>query len=375
MNGTDASCTYDSDRGSNHGPRHIHVLVKVRLSNFEFICTVMYASPRFHERCILWNNLKNVSNLHDKPWIIAGDFNEVLAEGDKFGGRCISFNRSLIFEECIDHSNMIDMGFVGPHFTWTNRRNITDLVQERIDRFFANPSWYASHPNARVTHLTRYLSFLGIFMEAWSRTRSLRESIENFSRKASDWNKHHFGNIFGRKKRVMARLNGIQKAIASHPSHSLNEMEKTLHEELNTLLEQEEEFWVQKSCINRLIEGDRNTAFHHMSTIVRRRRNKISCIKNYIGEWIQSEVRTMNFIRGGFEKLFTTSLEFAPLTPPQPSRWQAALSNEEKENLSVVVTDAEIKDGLWALKAFKAPGLMAFMRGFFKDFALLWEIW
>lgn len=163
----------------------------------------------------------------------------------------MSSNRSLLFKECLDHCNMIDMGLVGPRFTWTNRRNGNDLVQERIDRFFANPRWYASHPDARVTHLTRCvfdhspilletnptyglflprpfkfqsfwlsdLSFPGIVVEAWGRARSLRESIENFSRKALDWNKHHFGNIFGWKKRVMTRLYGIQKVIATHPLH------------------------------------------------------------------------------------------------------------------------------------------------------------
>ena len=63
----------------------IHVLVKVISTSLEFIFSAIYASPRFHERCILWNNLKNVADLHEKPWIIAGDFNEVLAVGDKFG--------------------------------------------------------------------------------------------------------------------------------------------------------------------------------------------------------------------------------------------------------------------------------------------------
>ena len=72
----------------------------------------------------------------------------------------------------------------------------------------------------------------------------------------------------------MARLNGIQKAIAAHPSHSLLELEKVLQNDLNVLLDQEEELWEQKSRISRLSEGDCNTAFHHMSTIVRRRRNK-----------------------------------------------------------------------------------------------------
>lgn len=93
-----------------------------------------------------------------------------------------------------------------------------------------------------------------------------------------------------------------------------------------------------------------------------------------MGEWIQSEVGTMNFTRAEFEKLFTTSLEFAPLTPLQPSWWQAALSDEERSNLSVVVTNAKIKDGLWALKAFEALRPDGLHAGFFKKFGSLWEI-
>ena len=47
--------------------QEIHVLVKVLPCNFEFIYTAVYANPRFHKRCVLWNNLKNATNLHDKP--------------------------------------------------------------------------------------------------------------------------------------------------------------------------------------------------------------------------------------------------------------------------------------------------------------------
>ena len=168
----------------------------------------------------------------------------------------------------------------------------------------------------------------------------------------------------------MARLNGIQKAIAAHPSHSPLELVKVLQNDLNALLDQEEELWVQKSRISRLIEGDRNTAFHHISTIVRRSRNKISYIKNEVGEWIQSEVGAMNYIRGGFEKLFTTSLDYTPLNPIWPSRWLATLFDEESSNMSTMVTDAEIKDGLWALKASKAPGPDGLHAGFFQSFWL-----
>ena len=60
-----------------------------------------------------------------------------------------STNRSLLFSECLDTCNMVDLGFNGPRFTWTNRKDISDLVQERIDRCFANPSWCANFPNAK----------------------------------------------------------------------------------------------------------------------------------------------------------------------------------------------------------------------------------
>ena len=248
--------------------QEVHVLVKVIATTFEFIFSAVYASPRFHERCILWNNLKNAANLHDKPWIIAGDFNEVLVDGDKFGGRAVNSNKSLIFKEFLDYYNMVDFGFTGPRFTWTNRQNINALVQERIDRYFANPSRCTAFLDVKVTHLTRCvfdhcpvlleanlingihlprpfkfqsfwlsdLSFPVIVSEAWGRSRSFQDVIDCFSRKASKWNKHYFGNIFSKKKTVMAHLNGIQKALALHPSHSLVEMEKTLHKELNVLL-------------------------------------------------------------------------------------------------------------------------------------------
>ena len=64
--------------------QEIHVKVKVLPSNLSWIFTVVYASPRIVERKVLWENLSKVIDLHNKSWIIAGDFNEPLAEDDKF---------------------------------------------------------------------------------------------------------------------------------------------------------------------------------------------------------------------------------------------------------------------------------------------------
>ena len=135
--------------------QEIHVSIKVRPSNSQCLLTDVYASPRFNERCVLWNNLLNVASLHNSPWIIVRDFNEVLVDNDKFGGKAVNANRSLLFKDCLDSCNMVDLGFSGPRFTWSNRRRVRSLIQERLDRFFVNPDWCTLYPNARVSHLTR----------------------------------------------------------------------------------------------------------------------------------------------------------------------------------------------------------------------------
>ena len=135
--------------------QEIHIVVKVRSLNSSWLFTAVYASLKSAERQILWNNLMRIAELQNMSWVIAGDFNEPLVQEDKFGGRAVSVSRSLLFKECLDKCNMIDIRFFGPWFTWSNRREVQALIQERIDRFFVNPSWCVLFPEAKVVHLTR----------------------------------------------------------------------------------------------------------------------------------------------------------------------------------------------------------------------------
>ncbi|KAL4621362.1 hypothetical protein ACB092_06G222000 [Castanea dentata] len=133
--------------------QEIHVEEKMRASNLSWIISAIYASPRSEKRGILWNNLSKVAKLHNKPWVMAGDFNEPLIDEDKFGGKGVNVNRSPAFKDCLDDCNMIDMGFTGPRYIWTNKRDISNLILERIDRFFMNPDWCVLYWDAKVTHL------------------------------------------------------------------------------------------------------------------------------------------------------------------------------------------------------------------------------
>ena len=105
-----------------------------------------------------------------------------------------------------------------------------------------------------------------------------------------------------------------------------------------------------------MVFGDRNTSFYHMSALARRKRNRISTIKNSAGEWLIEEAEVMEHIRKGFESLYTTSHLSSAVGLLKPSRWQATLSDTEKEAIKAEVSNEEIKVALWSFKASKASG-------------------
>jgi hypothetical protein len=120
--------------------QEIHAVIKVRSSNFAWFLSSIYVSPRIMERKILWGNLAQVASLHSLPWLLAGDFNEVLCSEDKFGGLPVNLRRSQLFSNCLDTCGMINLGFNGPRFTWSNLKEFSSFIQECLDRGFANAS-------------------------------------------------------------------------------------------------------------------------------------------------------------------------------------------------------------------------------------------
>lgn len=99
------------------------------------------------------------------------------------------------------------------------------------------------------------------------------EYIDRFVKEASLWNKNQFGNIFTNKKRIMARLNGVQRAMENNPSSFLIHLENQLFKDLDVVSGQETELCALKARINWLVLGDRKTSFYHISALTRRKWN------------------------------------------------------------------------------------------------------
>lgn len=98
---------------------------------------------------------------------------------------------------------------------------------------------------------------------------AMREKLENIKEftTARDLNSKVFGNIFKRKRSVMARFEGFQKNQALFYSYSMNALEKSLLQEYNEILQQEELYWFQKSRVQWLQLGDKCTGFFHATIL------------------------------------------------------------------------------------------------------------
>ena len=59
-----------------------------------------------------------------------------------------------------------------------------------------------------------------------------------------------------------------------------------------------------KSHITWLVEGDKNTSFYHTLALVCRRRNRISCLKESVGNWIQGEGEIAIILEKGTQTFF-----------------------------------------------------------------------
>ncbi|KAK8632321.1 hypothetical protein V6N13_072715 [Hibiscus sabdariffa] len=79
--------------------------------------------------------------------------------------------------------------------------------------------------------------FVIMLSEAWDGDMSLLSNIANFSSKASDWNVNKFGHIGKHKRRLLARIEGMEKMLEfSHRSY-LVELESKLKRDLSSVLD------------------------------------------------------------------------------------------------------------------------------------------
>lgn len=103
-----------------------------------WLLSALYTSPNPLIRHDLWQYIQQFgTNLHF-PWLLAGDFNQGFWPSEKKGGNPLSRNSLRPLHRMVDQCGLLDLGFVGSPFTWTNMRRGLANIQERLDRALCN---------------------------------------------------------------------------------------------------------------------------------------------------------------------------------------------------------------------------------------------
>ena len=80
----------------------------------EIITHSEYASPNFNKRKCFWDYLKNLADDMSLPWVLWGDFSDMLSGDEKLGGLHVNRTRITAFRNCMDKCGLMDLGFQGP---------------------------------------------------------------------------------------------------------------------------------------------------------------------------------------------------------------------------------------------------------------------
>jgi hypothetical protein len=78
--------------------------------------------------------MRNLKGNNDLPWVMMGEFNEILYLHEKEGGNPRSQQYMSAFREALLDCKLEDLGFIGDNFTWHRGR-----IREHLDRAVANP--------------------------------------------------------------------------------------------------------------------------------------------------------------------------------------------------------------------------------------------
>lgn len=87
-----------------------------------------------------------------------GDFNEILSQVEKVGGCLKPEGQMRRFSEVVDLNGLIDVGFVGSLFTWSNNHRGDSFTKEWLDKVLINSMWLEGGFKVRVQGLVAHCS-------------------------------------------------------------------------------------------------------------------------------------------------------------------------------------------------------------------------
>ncbi|XP_038972101.1 uncharacterized protein LOC103699848 [Phoenix dactylifera] len=367
------------------------------------LCGV-YASTDYRVRRALWQEITNLA-AQGIPTVLVGDFNCIQSASDKRGGAVFTDRVDRReFRDFMLRNGMVDLGFSEPRFTWCNNQSGSARVWERLDRALASPDWILRFPTCRVSYLPRiasdhcpllistssgpchhspfcfekvWLSYpqsWDIVRDAWrvpvrgDAMQRVSRKLELTKRRLRRWNREVVGDIFRRLEGVESAITELQRREdlgGGLPEDNMSDLRGLLANH-HSLLRQHEIFWRQKSRVQWVSEGDRNTRFFHRTTVIRRQRSMIHSLRDESGHRVEGEPAVRQVLLEFFRARWTE--DGGPDDSDLLPRVDVGIADDENTTLVRPMSAQEVQEAVWALAADKAPGPDGFPPFFFRRY-------
>ena len=102
--------------------------------------------------------LEHLKALTRGPWLCIGDFNEIVAQSEKWGAMLRCPRQIEKFQAAVEVRHLTDIGYKGSRFTWNNSREDEHFIKERLDRALVNRRWCSMFNEQEVQVLAARLS-------------------------------------------------------------------------------------------------------------------------------------------------------------------------------------------------------------------------
>lgn len=120
--------------------------------------------------------LKGLARDSGLPWCVVGDFNDMLYEDEKRGGRKQPYNLLVGFMETLNACGFQDLGYVGEKYTWEKSRGQPNWIQEILYRGVANQGWQDLFPSALIRVMEVATSdYLPLFLQLHKQVNVAKE--------------------------------------------------------------------------------------------------------------------------------------------------------------------------------------------------------
>ncbi|XP_062088459.1 uncharacterized protein LOC133795020 [Humulus lupulus] len=131
----------------------IHCLVQFPNRARRFMITFVYGFNDELSRDQLWNDLQELAVDITDPWMVIGDFNEILSLHERIGKK-VTIKISSRFLDCLTACHLEDLKFSGCFYTWNNKQRAEEKIYSKIDRALVNPQWTYYFPNSEAVFLS-----------------------------------------------------------------------------------------------------------------------------------------------------------------------------------------------------------------------------